>query len=303
MRIADLFSLLAPPHIRMHHLAYYRAGPDDGNLHDKVVEPLGIVAGQRCHLCAALHLEHAYRVGSLQRLIDFFVFGQLRQIDLLAVVLRDQFKAVLDNGHHAKTQQVYLDDAQIGAVLFVPLHDRAARHRCTFQWNDMVELSLANDHAARVLSEMTGQLLDAHAEFEILGDTRMMDIETGIAERMGHRVGLPTPLPIADQARQTAQRLFIEAKGFADLAGSRLAAIGDDIRSHGSAKFAVTLVNILNGLFALTFGWEVEIDVRPLSSTFAEESFEQQLHANRVNGGYFECITNSGVGGASPTLN
>ena len=89
MRIGDRLFLLPAPHVRMHHLADDGAGPDDGHLHHKVVETLGIVARQGGHLRAALHLEHAHGVGLLQRAIDLVVFGQLRKINWFAVVLRE----------------------------------------------------------------------------------------------------------------------------------------------------------------------------------------------------------------------
>ena len=89
MRIRDLLFLLTPPHVGMHHLADDGPGPDDGDLHDEIVEPLGIVARQRGHLRAALHLEHADGVGLLQRAVDLIIFRQLRQIDCLAVVLAE----------------------------------------------------------------------------------------------------------------------------------------------------------------------------------------------------------------------
>ena len=61
--------------------------------------------------------------------------------------------------HHAEAEQIDLDDAEIFAVVLVPLRDDAAGHRGIFQRHEGAELVLANDHAARVLAEMTRQAL------------------------------------------------------------------------------------------------------------------------------------------------
>ena len=74
------------------------------------------------------------------------------------------------------------------------------------------------------------------------------------------------------------QRFLIEAERFADFARRRLAAIGDDVGGHRRAEFAVALVDILDGLLALFFGGQIEVDVRPLAAALAQEALEEQLH-------------------------
>ena len=99
------------------------------------------------------------------------------------------------------------------------------------------------------------------------------------------------------------KRFLIEAEGLADLARRGLAAIGDDVRSHGRAEFAVALIDVLNGLLALVFRRQIEIDVRPLAAALAQEALKEQLHANRIDGGDFERIADSRVGRAAAALN
>ncbi len=79
-------------------------------------------------MCAALNLEHANCIRTLQRAVNLIVFGQLRQIEGSTVVSRNQFQAIFNDSHHAESEQVYLDDAQVGAVFLIPLDDGAARH-------------------------------------------------------------------------------------------------------------------------------------------------------------------------------
>ena len=70
-------------------------------------------------------------------------------------MLRNQFQTVLQDRHHAETEEVHLDDAEVGAVFFVPLHDSTPWHGSPLQRNYLVQLALADHHAARVLPEMT----------------------------------------------------------------------------------------------------------------------------------------------------
>ena len=101
MRVSNLFSLLTSSHVRMHHFADDRARPNNGHLHNYVVKPIRLIARQGSHLCAALYLEHADRICSLQGLIDLLVFRQLRKVFPNAILFRDDFQAVFDDGHHS----------------------------------------------------------------------------------------------------------------------------------------------------------------------------------------------------------
>jgi hypothetical protein len=201
MGIGDLFFLLTPPHIGMHHLADDGSGANDGDLHHHVVELLWFVPRQRRHLCPALHLEHTDRVGALQSPIHIRVFGQIGEINEIAIVLGDQFDAVLQHSHHAKAQQIDFDDAEISAIFLVPLHDGAARHRSPFQRNHAIQLSLADNHAPGMLPQMARQVLNTHTEFEILCDAWMFNIETCIAEGVRHRIRRSTPFEMAYETR------------------------------------------------------------------------------------------------------
>ena len=146
---------LATSHIWVHHLAHDRPWPNDGNLNNYVVELRRMVSGKRSHLRAALDLKHADSIGTLQHSVDVVIFRQLGQIHSVSVVLRNQLETILENSHHAQTEQIHLDDAEIGTVFLIPLHHGPSRHGSAFQRNDAVQLALADHHAARVLSKMT----------------------------------------------------------------------------------------------------------------------------------------------------
>jgi hypothetical protein len=74
---------------------------------------------------------------------------------MLAIVTRNQLDAVFQHRHHAESQQVDFDDAEISTVLFIPLHHSAPWHRGAFEGDKAMQLILADHHAARVLPEMT----------------------------------------------------------------------------------------------------------------------------------------------------
>src|ERR1700738_982230 len=56
------FLALLAPQVRMHRIALYRSGTDDGDLDDQVVERFRARARQRLHLRPAFDLEDTDRV-------------------------------------------------------------------------------------------------------------------------------------------------------------------------------------------------------------------------------------------------
>ena len=160
----------------------------------------------------------------------------------------------------------------------------------------------ADDHAAGVLAEMTRQILHPQAEVEIARDARMANVEACLLEVTSHRVVLAAPLPVADQAGEPRELVLLKAKRLAHFARGGAAAIGDDVGSHRRAQRAIALIDVLNDLFALVAGWQIEIDVRPLAAVLAEESLEEQFHANWIDGGDFERVADGGVGRRAATL-
>ena len=79
-------------------------------------------------------------------------------------------------------------------------------------------------------------------------------------------------------------------------------AICDDVRSHSGATLAITTVNMLNHFFALVAAGQIEIDVGPFTAFFGKKTLEEQLHADGIDGGDAQRITNSAIGGRSAAL-
>src|SRR3989449_11284306 len=76
VRIRDGLAPAPAPNVGVDHLAHDRPRADDRDLHDEVVEPLGVDARERRHLGAALHLEHADRVRLLEAPVDGGLVGR-----------------------------------------------------------------------------------------------------------------------------------------------------------------------------------------------------------------------------------
>ena len=155
MRVGDGFPALPALKERVHHVADDRARANDRDLHYDVVKPFRPQAGQTRHLRAAFYLEHSNGVGFLKRGVHVgIISGQMREIHFFMVVIADEFDRVFQNSHHTEAEQIDFYDTHVGTIFFVPLHDDTAWHGSRFEWDDGIETSLADDHAARMLAEV-----------------------------------------------------------------------------------------------------------------------------------------------------
>ena len=87
-----------------------------------------------------------------------------------------------------------------------------------------------------------------------------------------------------------------QAEHLADLAHRRARAIGDAVGGHGAAALAVLLVDVLDDLFAPVARRQIEVDVGPLAALLRQEALEEQLHADRIDGGDAERVADGRVG-------
>src|SRR5690242_8103531 len=94
-----------------------------------------------------------------------------------------------------------------------------------------------------------------------------------------------------DQAGETAERFLVEVQCLTDFARRRAPTISDAVGRHGRAEFAVALVDVLNCLLAFVATRQIEIDVGPLAALLGKKSLEQEFHADGIDGGYPERIT------------
>ncbi len=82
----------------------------------------------------------------------------MREIHFLAVSIADDLDRIFQHRHHSEAQQIHFDDSEIGAIVLVPLHDDAPRHRGRLEWNNAIELAVAHDHATGMLPKMPRQI-------------------------------------------------------------------------------------------------------------------------------------------------
>src|SRR4051794_10663012 len=101
-------------------------GPDDRDLHGEVVNVYRLETRQRGHLRAALDLEDAHGVGRTDLFVGFRVFdGNVVHGARAVRALRAELDRFLYDRHHAEAEEIDFHDAEILAVILVPLADAA----------------------------------------------------------------------------------------------------------------------------------------------------------------------------------
>src|SRR5204862_8322296 len=132
-----------------------------------------------------------------------------------------KFQALIEHGHHAESQQIDFDDTHVSAIVLVPLHDDAARHRCWFEWNNGIKLPLTDDHSTRMLAQVSRQILNAFAQLPVFPNARMVQVEANLLKMIFEIVRWTARYSAVHHARKPIQHLLIESKSFAYLSRSR----------------------------------------------------------------------------------
>src|SRR6266571_277331 len=109
---------------------------------------------------------------------------------------------------------------------------------------------------------MTRQILYGLAQLKIFPDTRMAQVEAGIAKAVVEGVIRIAIFPLRDRSRDLAQSFRVKAEDFANFARCHATAVSNHIGSHGSAAFAIAAVQILDDGFAIVTTGEIKINVR-----------------------------------------
>ena len=156
--VGDLLLAVAAPEVRVHRATLDRAGPDQRDFHDEVVEVAGPQPRQRGHLGAALHLEHAHGVGRAQQVVDLFFLRDGCEIHVDPFVLAYEVDRDVQHREHAETEQVELHEAGRRAVVLVPLEHRTALHARPFDRAELEQRTVGHHHAARMDTEMAREV-------------------------------------------------------------------------------------------------------------------------------------------------
>ncbi|HTI38097.1 MAG TPA: hypothetical protein VL484_11080 [Vicinamibacterales bacterium] len=215
----------------------------------------------------------------------------------------DNLQSILQHRHHPEAQQIHLHDPHVGAVVLVPLDDHPAGHRCVLERHHVVQSSLAHDHAAGMLAEMTRQILNLRPQPPELLNGRMETVHARVAQVAFERFLRIDPLELIHDFRERVDLRRLEPEDLADFPRRAAAAIGDHVRGHGGPRTAgrqpgraVLFVDVLDHTLATVAARQIEIDVRPLASLFRQKSLEEQIHTDRIHGGNAEAIADGAVG-------
>src|SRR4051812_6843798 len=131
---------------------------------------------------------------------------------------------------------------------------------------------------------------------------RMRLRQTGLFDLRDEIEGV-REIAVAKEMRETVEDVRRKVERFPNLAGGAFAAIADDVRGHGGPVFPVTPIDFLDHALAPIAARQVEIDVGPAFAAFAQEPLEDEIVADRIDGGDAEAITDRAVRRAPPALN
>ena len=131
---------------------------------------------------------------------------------------------------------------------------------------------------------------------------RMLRVDADVPQVALERVLGIDPLEVVHHLRQPIDLRLSSDSDLAHLARGAPAAIGDHVGGHRRAVLAVFLVDVLDHALAAIAARQIEIDVGPLAALLRQESLEQQIHADRIDGGDPEAVAHGAVGGRAAPL-
>ena len=126
--------------------------------------------------------------------------GQIERTPALAA----EFEGILHDGHHAEPKQVDFDDAQVFAVILIPLRHHAPRHGSVLQRDKGAEGVLANDHPAGVLAEVTRQPVNRLIQLHKCAHARMFPGQTGLLD-LRLQIERVRKIPMSEQMGKSIQ--------------------------------------------------------------------------------------------------
>ena len=149
---------MSPLQIGVDHVALDRAGPNDRDLDDEIVESLGFQTRQHVHLRPALDLEDTQRIPFLQHRVNCrILLLDIGERQSAFAMRLDECEAFADTGEHSQRQNVDLQDTQSLDVVLVPFYEAALGHRAIPYRHGFRKRTLRQDETADMLREMARQ--------------------------------------------------------------------------------------------------------------------------------------------------
>ena len=141
MVIADLFTAGAAVEIRMDHAADDRAGPDDRDFDHQVVKACAAASA------AASPSGRGFRPGTRRSCRPAAASrrprdrrrADARRSTSTPSCRRTSGSACFKHRQHPESEQINLDNAEVGAVFLVPLDDHPPGHRGGFERDDFIQ--------------------------------------------------------------------------------------------------------------------------------------------------------------------
>ena len=287
------------PQVGMHHVALNRPGPYDRHLDDEVVETGRPEPGQHAHLCPALDLKHSHGVGLRDHLVHSWVFRRHgSQRELRPARSLHQIKRPADRGQHAQREAVDLEDAQFVEVVFIPLDDRAARHRSRLNRHEVAEIASRYHHASDMLPEMAGKTDElAHERREPRAGV-VGRIKAGLGQPLRQLLHAVTRVENVSDFLHPVER---EPKDLRHIAHGRSQPVGDHLGRQRRPVPPVGFIDILDHLLAAVV-LEVDVDVGRLAAFAADEPLEEHVQASRIDRRDPQAVADSRVGCRPPSL-
>src|SRR3954468_10911945 len=93
-----------------------------------------------------------------------------------------------------------------------------------------------------------------------------------------------------EEPRETFREVLGQVEDFADFARRAFAAVSNTVGRHGDPFAAVAMIELLDDALAAVLAGQIEIDIGPPLAPLGKEAFEEQIHADRVDGGNAETI-------------
>src|SRR6516165_3304430 len=167
----------------------------------------------------------------------------MSQVDVDSFVGADERDGIFERREHAEAQQIDLDDAEIRAVLLVPLHHDPSRHRGRLKRNDLVEWLRGDYHSAAVLAEMAGYGLNSLHKVNEQFDPRCISVDAATTEAGDQRVMLILELIDVVELHKPVDLVGSETEDLADFTDGAARAVGDDVGGHRGAALAVATID------------------------------------------------------------
>jgi hypothetical protein len=259
-------------------------GPNDGGFDHEIVKFFRLHARQRRLLGTALDLKKPDGVGALQHFENRrIILGNVREIDGTPAFFAEG-ERIFDGGEHAEAEEVDFDEAEVFAIVLVPLDNDAAGHGGRFERDVMIEAVIANNHAAAVLAEMPWQSERGHKKLNEGVAARVVFRQAGEPEMLAHFEGVRM-IAMPMQVGKSPADVLRNAENFSHVAHRAAATVSDDVGGHGGAVRREAPVNFLDHALTLVAAGEIDVDVRPGVAAVAQKALEKQAAADGIDVG------------------